>query len=101
MLSFSHAVRYLLPLYVPTSLSSSNAVRRSRCRPAAYSLLEHNCNHFSDEVAGFLCGGRVPKHILRQPEELLSAPQRAALTSLLTQLAPTHGQVHIPHIQTD
>lgn len=56
--------------------------------PSGYNLLGHNCNHFSDEVAQFLCGVRVPKHILEQPEQLLSPPQRSAVQALLDQLVP-------------
>lgn len=52
-------------------------------RGAAYQLLEHNCNHFTDEVAQFLCGARVPKHIVRQPDTDLPPALRAALTELL------------------
>lgn len=54
---------------------------------AAYSLLEHNCNHFSEEVAQFVCGARVPKHILAQPDAL-PPPLRAALAAALGALAP-------------
>ncbi|XP_073944873.1 desumoylating isopeptidase 1-like [Choristoneura fumiferana] len=50
---------------------------------AAYQLLEHNCNHFTDEVAQFLCGARVPKHIVRQPDADLPPALRHALTELL------------------
>ncbi|XP_013192826.2 uncharacterized protein LOC106136737 isoform X1 [Amyelois transitella] len=53
-----------------------------------YRLLEHNCNHFSEEVAQFLCGAHVPKHIVRQPETVLSGPQRLALQALLDNLLP-------------
>ncbi|CAH2036871.1 unnamed protein product, partial [Iphiclides podalirius] len=60
--------------------------------PAAYRLLEHNCNHFSDEVAQFLCGARVPKHIVAQPEQDLPPPLRGALTALLDQLVPAGDQ---------
>lgn len=59
--------------------------------PSAYNLLEHNCNHFSDEVAQFLCGARIPKHILDQPEELLNPQQRGAIQALLTNLLPEGG----------
>ncbi|XP_047994955.1 uncharacterized protein LOC125233129 [Leguminivora glycinivorella] len=57
---------------------------------SAYTLLEHNCNHFTDEVAQFLCGARIPKHIVQQPETDLPPPFRAALESLLR--APDGGQ---------
>lgn len=39
-----------------------------------YSLLHHNCNHFSDEVAQFLVGTGIPQHILRLPEEAMNSP---------------------------
>ncbi|XP_045497438.1 uncharacterized protein LOC123695586 isoform X1 [Colias croceus] len=55
---------------------------------SAYHLLEHNCNSFSEEVAQFLCGGHVPKHIISQAERDLPAPLRMALTSMLGQLVP-------------
>ncbi|KAJ2939842.1 hypothetical protein O0L34_g18037 [Tuta absoluta] len=54
---------------------------------AQYRLLEHNCNHFSDEVAQFLCGARIPKHILEQPAQL-PPPLRLALTALLDNMLP-------------
>lgn len=59
----------------------------------AYRLLEHNCNHFSDEVCQFACGARVPEHVLRQPERDLPAPLRAALGSALSALVPDGDQV--------
>ncbi|CAK1547369.1 unnamed protein product [Leptosia nina] len=59
---------------------------------SAYHLFEHNCNHFSDEVAQFLCGAHVPKHILSQAERDLPAPLRMALSSLLGQLVPDGTQ---------
>ncbi|XP_014362165.2 uncharacterized protein LOC106713811 [Papilio machaon] len=55
---------------------------------AAYRLLEHNCNHFSDEVAQFLCDARVPEHIVAQPERDLPPPLRAALAAMLERALP-------------
>ncbi|XP_045448898.1 uncharacterized protein LOC123657391 [Melitaea cinxia] len=60
----------------------------------AYRLLEHNCNHFSDEVGQFACGARVPEHIRRQPERDLPAPLRAALGAALSALVPDGDQVY-------
>ncbi|XP_049869511.1 uncharacterized protein LOC126369227 isoform X2 [Pectinophora gossypiella] len=57
----------------------------------AYRLLEHNCNHFSEEVAQFLCGAHVPKHILTQPDAL-PPPLRLALQALLDNLVPDSAQ---------
>ncbi|XP_046959659.1 uncharacterized protein LOC124529791 [Vanessa cardui] len=60
----------------------------------AYRLLEHNCNHFSDEVSQFACGARVPEHIVAQPQRDLPAPLRAALGSALAALVPDGDQVY-------
>eukprot|EP01018_Ginkgo_biloba_P008399 Gb_25798 [translate_table: standard] len=35
-----------------------------------YSLLHHNCNNFSNELAQFLVGCSIPDFILRLPEEV-------------------------------
>ncbi|XP_023935118.2 uncharacterized protein LOC112043776 [Bicyclus anynana] len=61
---------------------------------SAYRLLEHNCNHFSDEVAQFLCGARVPKHIVAQPERDLPPALRLALEAVLYKLVPDGDQVY-------
>ncbi|XP_068632236.1 uncharacterized protein [Battus philenor] len=60
---------------------------------AAHRVLEHDCNRFSDEVAQFLCGARVPKHIVAQPEPEVSQPLRLALGALLDQMLPVTEQV--------
>ncbi|GJQ72124.1 hypothetical protein Trydic_g3219 [Trypoxylus dichotomus] len=36
-----------------------------------YKLLTHNCNVFSNDIAQFLCGASIPKHILDLPNEIL------------------------------
>lgn len=66
---------------------------RVLCSGDAYRLLEHNCNHFSDEVAQFLCGARAPKHIVAQPERDLPPPLRLALQAVLDKLVPDGDQV--------
>ncbi|CAI5929143.1 unnamed protein product [Closterium sp. NIES-65] len=57
--------------------------------PHRYSLLSHNCNHFSDEVAHFLLGRGIPSRILDLPRHVLSSPQGALLAPLLQQLETT------------
>ena len=46
----------------------------SRFNVGTYSLLEHNCNNFSDECCEFLVGKKIPEHILRLPNEILETP---------------------------
>lgn len=91
-----HAVHRLGQTFVPfpVFLEYIEGLATTTYAGAAYSLLEHNCNHFSEEVAGFLCGAHIPKHILHQPD-LLPAPHRAALQHLLDSLVPRDDtQVH-------
>lgn len=63
-------------------------------RGQEYRLLEHNCNHFSDEVAQFVCGARVPKHIVSQAERDLPPPLRVALQAALDHLVPDGAPVY-------
>ena len=37
-----------------------------------YHLLDHNCNHFTDELAMFLTGSGIPAHIKDLPQELMN-----------------------------
>lgn len=41
-------------------------------RGDAYHLMENNCNNFTNELAQFLCGSCIPKHILDLPLEVLN-----------------------------
>ncbi|CAJ1334172.1 unnamed protein product [Effrenium voratum] len=36
----------------------------------AYDVLQHNCNHFSDEVAMFLLNKHIPEEVRSQPQQL-------------------------------
>ncbi|CAI5477470.1 unnamed protein product [Closterium sp. Yama58-4] len=65
--------------------------------PQRYSLLSHNCNHFSDEVAHFLLGRGIPTRILDLPRHVLSSPQGALLAPLLQQLETTLKYGAAPH----
>ena len=55
----------------------------SRFNVGTYSLLEHNCNNFSDECCEFLVGKKIPEHILRLPSEVLDTPFGAAIKPML------------------
>jgi len=52
---------------------------RAEFSRSTYSLLHHNCNHFSDALLRFLVGGEVPAHIKDLPQEVLSTPLGALL----------------------
>jgi len=47
----------------------------------AYSVLHHNCNHFTNRVAKYLVGRQIPEEVLRLPECASEAP--AVLQPLL------------------
>lgn len=47
-----------------------------------YSLLTHNCNNFSNEVAQFLVGASIPDYILRLPDEVMGSPMGALIRKL-------------------
>jgi hypothetical protein len=53
-----------------------------RYLPETYSLLTHNCNNFSNEVAQFLVGATIPDYILQLPNEVMSSPMGALMCKL-------------------
>lgn len=54
-------------------------------RGTSYSLFEHNCNTFSDELAQFLCGTKIPPYILDLPTDVLNSPFGSQLKTWLEQ----------------
>lgn len=48
--------------------------------------MHHNCNNFSNELAQFLCGTAIPKHILDLPNEVLNSTLNSVLGTLLQKL---------------
>jgi hypothetical protein len=63
-----------------------NGLSDSTWAGSAYSLLHHNCNNFSEEIAQFLCGCSIPKYILDLPNEVLNSSLGPALPLLIGQL---------------
>lgn len=51
-----------------------------------YHLLERNCNHFSNELVGFLNGASVPDYILNLPQEFLATPLGASMRPMIEQM---------------
>ncbi|KAL0841642.1 hypothetical protein ABMA28_015294 [Loxostege sticticalis] len=89
-----HQVEKLGETFVPFQVFGDyiQGLATTTYTPAAYRLLEHNCNHFSEEIAQFLCGAHVPKHIVQQQDHLLTPPQRLAVQALLDNLVPHSTQ---------
>ncbi|KAL1515786.1 hypothetical protein AB1Y20_002402 [Prymnesium parvum] len=52
-----------------------------------YDLLRHNCNHFSEEVAQFLCGRSIGDDILRVPDVVLASPLGPMLAPMFDRIA--------------
>lgn len=70
-----------------------------RYRAETYSLLTHNCNNFTNEVAQFLVGVTIPDYILQLPNEVLNSPMGALIcefsstcSSHITFVCSFHGQ---------
>ncbi|KAK9138281.1 hypothetical protein Sjap_008875 [Stephania japonica] len=54
-----------------------------------YSLLKHNCNNFSNEIALFLVGTNIPDYILQLPNEVQNSPMGALILPMIQQLETT------------
>ncbi|XP_023005054.1 desumoylating isopeptidase 1-like isoform X2 [Cucurbita maxima] len=54
-----------------------------------YSLLSHNCNNFSNEVAQFLVGATIPDYILDLPNIVMSSPMGALILPMIQNLENT------------
>lgn len=58
----------------PAMLNELLADIAPRFRPQDYSLLTHNCNHFSNELVQLLTGERVPDYIISQAQVIFNTP---------------------------
>ncbi|CAI8612367.1 unnamed protein product [Vicia faba] len=63
-----------------------------------YSLLTHNCNNFSNEVAQFLVGGTIPDYILQLPNEVMSSPMGALMLPMIQNLETTLKAGGVPQV---
>lgn len=66
-----------------------------------YSLLHHNCNNFSNEVAQFLVGCNIPDFVLRLPQEVMNSPMGPLIMPMIMQFEATlryGGEPQVPHI---
>lgn len=67
------------------------SLAESTYRGDKYNLFEHNCNSFSNEVAQFLTGNKIPSYITDLPSEVLSTPFGQALRPLLDSVVINPG----------
>lgn len=63
-----------------------------------YSLLTHNCNNFSNEVAQFLVGASIPDYILQLPSEVINSPMGAMILPMISQLESTLRAGAVPQV---
>uniref|UniRef100_A0A803PG75 PPPDE domain-containing protein n=1 Tax=Cannabis sativa TaxID=3483 RepID=A0A803PG75_CANSA len=63
-----------------------------------YSLLTHNCNNFSNEVAQFLVGTTIPEYILHLPNEVMSSPMGALMLPMIQNLESTLRSGAVPQV---
>ncbi|XP_039991334.1 desumoylating isopeptidase 1b [Xiphias gladius] len=71
------------------------SLAESTYRSDKYNLFEHNCNTFSNEVAQFLTGKKIPSYITDLPSEVLSTPFGQALRPLLDSIVINPGGSNI------
>ncbi|XP_028990881.1 desumoylating isopeptidase 1b [Betta splendens] len=78
---------------VPTEIFMEHltSLAESSYRKDTYNLFEHNCNTFSNEVAQFLTGRKIPSYITDLPSEVLSTPFGQALRPLLDSIVINPG----------
>eukprot|EP00039_Didymoeca_costata_P026628 m.16258 g.16258 ORF g.16258 m.16258 type:complete len:172 (+) comp5642_c0_seq2:237-752(+) len=62
-----------------------------RFSPQNYHLLSNNCNHFSDEAAGFLTGKGAPDYVRNLPAEFASSPLGAMMTPMIDSFFKSMG----------
>ncbi|KAM7371128.1 hypothetical protein PAMP_010620 [Pampus punctatissimus] len=67
------------------------SLAESTYRGDKYNLFEHNCNSFTNEVAQFLTGKKIPSYITDLPSEVLSTPFGQALRPLLDSIVINPG----------
>ncbi|XP_021763447.1 desumoylating isopeptidase 1-like [Chenopodium quinoa] len=83
--------------YLPQDVFESYLEEISdRYTAETYSLLSHNCNNFSNEVAQFLVGTSIPDYILQLPNEVMSSPMGAMILPMIQQLEATMKAGAVP-----
>ncbi|KAI8475014.1 MAG: PPPDE putative peptidase domain-containing protein [Monoraphidium minutum] len=78
----------------PDMLHTLIADLRPRFRPDDYNLLQHNCNHFTSELAQLLTGEDIPEFVRSQADEVMSTPLGQQFAPLILQLEGITSQAH-------
>ena len=82
---------------VPEELFSEFlAERRAAFTMSKYSLLRHNCNHFTEECAQFLLGVSIPQEIRDVPERVLATPMGPLFSSMFEGVASSFDPLRAP-----
>ncbi|KAI4341606.1 hypothetical protein MLD38_026308 [Melastoma candidum] len=63
-----------------------------------YSLLTHNCNNFSNEVAQFLVGTSIPEYILNLPNQVMNSPMGSLIMPMINNLETTLKSGAVPQV---
>ncbi|NWU97986.1 DESI1 isopeptidase, partial [Upupa epops] len=76
-----------------------SSLGESMFRGESFNIFEHNCNTFSNEVAQFLTGKKIPSYITDLPAEVLATPFGQALRPFLDtiQIQPPGGNTLSRH----
>ncbi|XP_077252813.1 uncharacterized protein LOC143892232 [Tasmannia lanceolata] len=83
--------------YVPKELFEEYLLEISpRYTAETYSLLHHNCNNFSNEVAQFLVGATIPDYILQLPNEVMNSPMGPMILPMIQRLEMTLQSNAVP-----
>ena len=73
-------------------LNAKLTMLRREFTPENYSLLNHNCNHFSEAVVQFLVGKSIGSDILNLPQEIAATPMGSVMIQMIEQLEATMRQ---------
>ncbi|XP_038887396.1 desumoylating isopeptidase 1 [Benincasa hispida] len=83
--------------HIPKDVFESYLIEISpRYTAETYSLLGHNCNNFSNEVAQFLVGSTIPEYILQLPNEVRSSPIGRLMLPMIQNLETTLKSGAVP-----
>ena len=72
----------------------------SRFTMEGYHLLNHNCNHFTEECLRFLVGQSVPLYVKNQAAELLSTPMGKTFEPMINSMMNMMGTGQVQTVQT-